>query len=184
MIGLYTETEEDIDAIVGLVKRIRHVMVKSGSKRGTVGQITVHISPFVPKPATPFQWLPMADMASLKEKIKRLGRAIGRVENTYFTHESIKYSFVQGILSRGDRRLAPMIIRLAQGEAITRLLREEYLNLNPYCLRERVEEEVFPWDFIEREANKEWLHQALKACLSRLCPASKKVLRLNHLSKE
>jgi radical SAM superfamily enzyme YgiQ (UPF0313 family) len=184
MIGLYTETEEDIDAIVGLVKRIRHVMVKSGSKRGTVGQITVHISPFVPKPATPFQWLPMADMASLKEKIKRLGRAIRKVGNTYFTHESIKYSFVQGILSRGDRRLAPMIIRLAQGEAITRLLREEYLNLNPYCLRERVEEEVFPWDFIEGRAKKEQLYLGLKACLSRLCPASKKVLRLNHLSKE
>lgn len=163
MIGLYTESAQDIEAIVELVKRIKHTMVKRGAQRGFVGSITVHCSPFVPKPSTPFQWLPMEETAVLKNRLTTLRRAISRIDNTFFTHESVKYSYLQAVLSRGDRRVSDIIIRLAGGETLARVLRESPLNPNFYALRKRGANEVFPWDFIAGETSKERLLTRLAA---------------------
>jgi len=149
MIGLPGETPGDIDAIPDLVKRIRHTMIKRGAPRGALGGITVHASPFVPKAATPFQWLPMADMAEMKQKVSRLTHAFGKIDNTYFTHDSVKFSFLQAVLARGDRRVSDTVVRLAHGTSLARILRESPVNLNFYALRDRPRDEVFPWDFIE-----------------------------------
>jgi radical SAM superfamily enzyme YgiQ (UPF0313 family) len=149
MIGLPGETLADIDAIPDLVKRIRHTMIKRGAPRGALGGITVHASPFVPKAATPFQWLPMADMAEMKQKVSRLAHAFGKIDNTYFTHDSVKFSFLQAVLARGDRRVSDAVVRLAHGISLARILRESPVNLNFYALRERPRGEIFPWDFIE-----------------------------------
>jgi len=166
MVGLYNETKEDIDGIPELVKRIKHIMVKKGAKKGVVGSITVHVSPFVPKPFTPFQWLPMDDTASLKEKIGLLRKAIGAIDNTFFTHESIKHSFIQGVLARGDRRIADTVLTLASGETISKVLKESSLNLNFYTLRERKRDEIFPWDFISGNTSKERLYRRLAQSLN------------------
>lgn len=166
MIGLYGEQLEDVDSIVELVKHIKHIMVKRGAKRGVVGSITVHASPFVPKPSTPFQWLPMDDMASLKDKIGRLKKAFGKVDNTYFTHESVKYSFIQGIFARGDRRISDSIMRFTSGDSFSKVFRESPLNLNFYTLRERPKDELFPWDFIEGITSKTKLYNRLTASRS------------------
>ena len=165
MIGLFGETLGDIEGIVNLVKHIKHIMVKRGAKRGFVGSITVHASPFVPKPSTPFQWLPMQDMGELKNKISWLKREFGKTDNTYFTHESLKYSFLQGVLSRGDRRLNDVIIRLADGETFSRIIKESPVNLNFYVLRERGQNEIFPWDFIAGKTQKKKLHERCIASL-------------------
>jgi len=124
-----------------------------------VGSITVHASPFVPKPSTPFQWLPMHDMEELKHKTGWLKREFGKADNTYFTHESLKYSFLQGVLSRGDRRLNDIIIRLASGENFARTMKESPVNLNFYVLRERGRDEIFPWDFIAAKTPKRKLYE-------------------------
>lgn len=149
MIGLPGETLDDIDAIPELVKRIRHTMIKRGAPRGALGGITVHASPFVPKPATAFQWLPMADMEEMKRKISRLRHAFGKIDNTHFTHDSVKFSFLQAVLARGDRRVSDTVLSLAHGTSLTRIVRESPVNLNFYALRDRPRDEVFPWDFIE-----------------------------------
>lgn len=161
MVGLYNETKKDIDGIPELVKRIKHIMVKKGAKKGVVGSITVHASPFVPKPFTPFQWLPMDDTASLKEKIGLLRKAIGAIDNTFFTHESIKHSFIQGVFARGDRRIADTVLALSSGETISKVLKESPVNLNFYTLRERKKDELFPWDFIAGNTSKETLYKRL-----------------------
>jgi radical SAM superfamily enzyme YgiQ (UPF0313 family) len=166
MIGLYGETRDDIDAVGELTKRIKHIMVKRGAKRGTLGSITVHTSPFVPKPATPFQWLPMEETAVLKEKIVSLKRAFSKIDNTYFTHESVKHSALQGILARGDRRLAGTIVRLAGGDSYAKILREGPLNLSFYSSRMRGREEIFPWDFVGEKNRKESLYRCLASSLS------------------
>ncbi len=165
MIGLYGETMDDIDAIVSLVKHLKHIMLKIGTRRGVLGSITVHVSPFVPKAATPFQWLPMDDMATLKNKIARLKKAFSKIDNTFFTHESIKFSLLQSILARGDRRIKETVLRLASGESLTKVLRESPINLNYYILRERARGEVFPWDFIDRKTSKEKLSRRLDRSL-------------------
>jgi len=148
MIGLPGETLDDIDGIPELVKHIRHAMIKRGAPRGALGSITVHASPFVPKAATPFQWLPMAGMEEMKEKISRLRHAFGRIDNAIFTHDSVKFSFLQAVLARGDRRVSDTVLRLARGMSLSRILRESPVNLNFYALRERSRDEIFPWDFI------------------------------------
>jgi radical SAM superfamily enzyme YgiQ (UPF0313 family) len=151
MIGIPGETAEDVDAIVEIVKHMKHLMVKSGAKKGFVGSITVHASPFVPKPATPFERSAMNDMPELKQKIGSLKRAFGKVDNTYFTHESIKYSFIQAVLARGDRRLTEIILRFAESENLTKVMNESAINLNFYALREREKKEILPWGFIDRK---------------------------------
>ena len=151
MIGLPGETREDVEAIVELVKHIKHLMVKSGAKRGFVGSITVHVSPFVPKPATPFERSAMNDMSELKQEIGFLKRALGKVDNTHFTHESVKYSFIQAVLARGDRRLTDVILRFTEGEGLTKVMNESAINLNFYALRERDKKEILPWGFIDRK---------------------------------
>lgn len=164
MIGIPGENLGDIDAIPELVKRVRHVMIQHGAPRGSLGNITIHVSPLVPKAATPFQWVPMEDMDGLKQKIARLRTAFRKIDNTVFTHDSIKFSFLQAVLSRGDRRISDVIIRLAHGESLNRIIRESSLNLNFYALRERAPDEIFPWDFISGPVSKEKLRNRLEIC--------------------
>ena len=166
MVGLPGERREDVDAIVDLVKHILHLLVKKGSKKGRIGTVTVHASPFVPKAATPFQWLAMDEMKGLKEKMAILKRGLGKVPNTHFTHESIKYSFLQAVFARGDRRLKDVIVRCARGRPLQGCMRESPLNLAFYATRERREDELFPWDFIGGRTEKEDLLRRLRSCLS------------------
>jgi radical SAM superfamily enzyme YgiQ (UPF0313 family) len=170
MVGLPGENREDVDAIVDLVKHILHLLVKKGSKKGRIGTVTVHASPFVPKAATPFQWLAMDEMKGLKEKMAILKRGLGKIPNTHFTHESIKYSFLQAVFARGDRRLKDVIVRCAQGETLARVMRESPLNLGFYATRERREDELFPWDFIGGRTEKKDLRRRLRSCLSAVGP--------------
>jgi radical SAM superfamily enzyme YgiQ (UPF0313 family) len=170
MVGLYGESMEDVEAIGSLTKHLKHIMIKTGAKKGVVGSITVHASPFVPKPSTPFQWLPMDDMATLKSKLARLTKILGKVDNTYFTHESVKFSFLQGILARGDRKLAGTILKLASGQSLTAVLRESPVNLNFYVLRERAENELFPWDYIKGNVGKDMLRKRFGVCTAALSP--------------
>jgi radical SAM superfamily enzyme YgiQ (UPF0313 family) len=168
MIGLYGEEREDLEAILAMVKHIHHIMVKTGAPKGYVGSITVHVSPFVPKAFTPFQWLPMDEMDALKEKITWLKKGVAHVGNTYFTHESVKYSVIQGILARGDRRIGDAILRFARGDSFSKVMRESPLNLNFYVLREREKGELFPWDFIKGRQKKDTLWKRLSALKSSL----------------
>lgn len=164
MIGLPGESLGDIDAIPELVKRIRHIMIQHGAPRGSLGKITIHVSPLVPKAATPFQWVPMQDMDGLKEKIARLRAAFRKVSNTVFTHDSVKFSFLQAVLSRGDRRISDVIIRLAHGMSLNAIIRESSINLNFYALRERSPDEILPWDYIRGPVSKEKLYNRLEIC--------------------
>jgi radical SAM superfamily enzyme YgiQ (UPF0313 family) len=168
MIGLYGEDPSDIEAIPELTKKIKHIMIKRGAKKGFIGSVTVHVSPFVPKPFTPFQWLPMDDMESLKKKINWLKSAFGKIDNTYFTHESVKFSFLQGVFARGDRRVYDTVLRFAAGDNLSKVMRESPVNLSFYALRERGENELFPWDFIKGNTSKEVLWRRLQAALKHL----------------
>ncbi len=166
MIGLFGETIQDVQSIAELVKHTKHIMVKNGAKKGFVGSITVHASPFVPKPFTPFQWLPMEEMGELKNRINWLKRAIGKIDNTHFTHESVKHSYIQCLFSRGDRRIVSVIERLAEGDNLNNVLKTGSVNLNYYTLRERDKNEIFPWDFIKGRKTKDALYKVLVSRLS------------------
>jgi hypothetical protein len=80
----------------------------------------------------------------------------------------VKFSFLQAVLARGDRRVSDTVVRLARGASLARILRESPVNLNFYALRERPRDEIFPWDFIEGTIPREKLWERGQNGLNRL----------------
>jgi radical SAM superfamily enzyme YgiQ (UPF0313 family) len=152
MIGLPTETPEDIEGIIDLTKRIRHHMGKGGRR---VGEITLSITPFVPKAWTPFQWHPFEEVKSLKEKIKTIKKGIGKIPRVRVIHDLPKWGYVQTLLSMGDRRVGDilLLVHQAQGDWTT-ALKNSYINPDFWVYREKGEREIFPWDFIDHGIKK------------------------------
>jgi len=107
MIGLPTETPEDVDAIIDLTARVRSV-AKGVRRGGRPVQVTASVSTFVPKPHTPLQWAQMIDLESVKEKHRRLTERARERKVDIKTHDP-SGSVLEGILSRADHRLAPII---------------------------------------------------------------------------
>jgi len=108
MIGLPTETSEDVDGIVDLTTRVRGTAKGARANKGRPVQVTASASTFVPKPHTPFQWAPMVDLPTVKEKHRHLVVQARERKVDIKMHEP-HGSVLEGILSRGDRRLAAVI---------------------------------------------------------------------------
>lgn len=167
MIGLPTETHDDIEEIFDLVKVIRHYMVKEGAPRGRVGNITLSINCFVPKPFTPFQWFPMEQEDSLKEKQKWLKKMIKKEGGIQINFDVTKWAYVQTLLSLGDRRVCNMLIRAHEFENNwKKALKFSDVNPDFFVYRPKALDEILPWDFIDHGLSKAFLkaeyHNALK----------------------
>lgn len=146
LIGLPTETDDDIDAMIAVCKKCKQLMLKTAKHRGRIGKITISVNPFVPKPFTPLQWCPMETEAGLKRKLQRIKRALQRTGNVEVIHELPKWALWQGILARGDRKLGQvLLLTLAYQGNWKKALRE--LNISPgfYVHRTREINEKFPW---------------------------------------
>ena len=158
MVGLPFEEEEDIDAIIDLAERLKDYMEARGSK----GTLTLSVNPFIPKPFTPFQWEPMADRKTVEKRLKRLEKTLRRRKHVVVNIESPKEAYIQGVLSRGDRRVGEALMRaheLGGSKAFKRALR-----LDPafYLYRKRPESEVFPWERLDMGFKKSYLYEELK----------------------
>lgn len=159
LIGLPDETDADITAITDLTKRIRDAWIEAGRRRGRLGSIHLSVNPFVPKPFTPFQWAPMASEKTLKKKTRMIRSVIDRLPNVTVSFESPKQAIVQGLLSRGDRRLGNLIPRLAEGENTAEACRQSGIDLERVVLRERAENEIFPWEILDSGVRRTYLWQ-------------------------
>ena len=151
MVGLPTETEEDVEAIITLTKNVRAAWLEASRTRRRLGHITLSVNPFIPKPGTPFQWAAMEKAASLRRTLRRLRREVGPIPNVTFQAESITAACWQALLSRADRRVGEALVRQAErGAGWREALNNSGLDLDFYLYRTRGEEETFPWDFIRR----------------------------------
>src|SRR5689334_1130749 len=99
MIGLPTETDEDLVAIRDQTLAIRDRMMRHARPRGHVGRIGGSVNPLIPKPGTSYQWLPMTDAAEIDQKIKRLRSLTADIDNVYFNIKSERHSYYQALLS-------------------------------------------------------------------------------------
>lgn len=166
MVGLPTETPEDVEEILELVKAIRHHVIKESSTRGRIGKIHLSVNCFIPKASTPFQWFPMEQVSILKEKQKRLRRAVGREGGVTVSFDVPKWAYVQTLLSMGDRRVGKILVRVhEQGGDWQKAFRFSELNPDFYVYRPKGLDEILPWDFIDHGIHKEHLITEYKLAL-------------------
>jgi radical SAM superfamily enzyme YgiQ (UPF0313 family) len=150
MIGLPTETGEDLEAIRDLTVQMRDVMLAHARDRGRLGRIVGSVNPLIPKPGTAYQWLAMEDPAVTDAKSKRLRQMLAGIDNVYFNIKSERHSYYQALLSLGDRRVAPAIEAAERNGGNWRAaVKESGVDADFYIFRDRSKDGVLPWDIID-----------------------------------
>lgn len=157
MIGLPTETPDDRAAIPALVRRVRERTLAGRREKTDLVRISVTLGGFVPKAWTPFQWHPFAGVRALKEAQSALIRELRKIPNVAVTHDVPKWSYIQALLSLGDRRVADILEAAVVADDWPRALREASVDPDFFVLRGRGRDEVLPWDFIETGLTKSGL---------------------------
>jgi radical SAM superfamily enzyme YgiQ (UPF0313 family) len=164
MCGLPTETEEDVLGMAHLALRIREeVMAPKAKATGRMGRITLSVNPFVPKPWTPFQWLPMEDEGCLKAKRRLLEKTL-RPKGIDVDFLSTREAALQTLLSRGDRRVADLL-ELAwreHGGDLRKALPGWPHDPAFFVRREAPVDEALPWDFLDHGLDKSFLARELR----------------------
>lgn len=157
LIGLPTETSEDIDAILRLADEVRLIWREAGRQRGQMGTVTLSVNPFIPKPATPLQWCAMADEKELKKALRRLQAGVARLPNVQMINESVRAAVLQALLARGDRRLGRLLPQISAGGNPGQILKKHGLSLDFYVTRQRAQNEIFPWDVLDQGTRRDYL---------------------------
>ena len=183
MLGLPTETEEDMRAIPELANQIAALYYETIPKEERNGkcQITMSTSFFVPKPFTPFQW---ATMQTPDEYLRR-AHLVNDTMKAQLNHKSLRYNWheadvtlLEGVFARGDRKLSKAILHVYENGGIYDAWSEFFqygrwldafkacdIDVDFYTMRERYETEVFPWDFIDIGVTKEFMLREWKTAL-------------------
>ncbi|MDF9408312.1 TIGR03960 family B12-binding radical SAM protein [Pelotomaculum isophthalicicum JI] len=168
MIGLPTETNEDLDGIIHLAREALARGRKAGARRGRL-RVTVSVSSFVPKPHTPFQWEPQASMAVLKERQAYLAAGL-RERGLVFNYHDTAVSFMEAVFARGDRRLGAVLENAFQlgckfdgwsenfhYERWLEAFRQAGLEPGWYAYRRYDYDSLLPWDHIGTGLSKQYL---------------------------
>ena len=148
MIGLPTETDEDIEAIVGLAERTQAHMAEVGCK----GRLTLSINPFIPKPFTPFQWMAMDNQKTVEKKLQYIKKALQKNRRIEVLVESPKEAYIQGVLARGDRRLGAVLAACAAdrgSKSFKSKMKAAGLDMDDMNYRERSFDEFLPWSHLD-----------------------------------
>jgi radical SAM superfamily enzyme YgiQ (UPF0313 family) len=150
MIGLPTETEQDVEAIPALAARLLERLRVPSGRGEPFGRLTLSISSFVPKPWTPFQWAGFEPVSRLEAKLRVIKAGVRRFPNVRVLHENPREAYLQALLARGDRRVADFLEGAARLEGDWRTALREW-NGDPafYTVRERRLDETLPWDHLD-----------------------------------
>lgn len=161
MIGLPTETDEDIEAIVGLAERTQAHMAEVGCK----GRLTLSINPFIPKPFTPFQWMAMDNQKTVEKKLQYIKKALQKNRRIEVLVESPKEAYIQGVLARGDRRLGAVIAACAAdrgSKSFKAEMKAAGLDMDEMNYRERSFDEFLPWSHLDMGMDEGYLEMEWK----------------------
>ena len=174
MLGLPTETDEDVLGIADLAARVMHAWRESAANKQRGVRITVSTSWFVPKPHTAFQWEPQISKEEYERRVKLLREAITTKTVTYNWHDS-DTSFLEAVLARGDRRMCK-VLETAWRKGAKLDAWEEYFSLERwleafdecgldphfYANRQRQEDEIMPWSMISSGVTEAYLWRELQ----------------------
>jgi radical SAM family uncharacterized protein len=185
MCGLPTETDEDVMEIAGMARRVIQTGREAAGRKDI--RCTVSIGAFVPKPHTPFQWAAQLDHETVDRRLRALKGAITH-DREFGRSIGVRYhdgrpSIIEGLLSRGDRRVSDVIRRVwEQGQrfdgwteyfsferwndACTSIFADQPVSLDWYTTRERELAEVLPWDHLDSGLDKDWMWQDWQDAIS------------------
>ena len=162
MIGLPTETMEDVEGIANLGQAVVNEYYRTdGRAKGRSVNVTVSASSFVPKPHTPFQWEAQDSIETIATKQKHLKESI-KTKKISFNYHAADTSYLEGVFARGDRKLCKVMLKAAEKgfhfdgwndcfdfEAWMELFRECGIDPDFYTARKRSFDEILPWDFLD-----------------------------------
>src|SRR6266851_5431029 len=190
MCGLPTETDEDVLAVARLAREVIKAGRQASGRRDI--RCTVSIGAFVPKPHTPFQWAAQCDRQTVDDRLRKLGGAL-RSDPAYgkavgYRYHDGKPAIIEGLLSRGDRRVAKVIkAAWADGarfdgwtehfsfdrwaRCAAQALAADGVDLDWYTTREREYSEVLPWDHLDAGLDRDWLWQDWQDAIDPAGPA-------------
>lgn len=160
MVGLPWEEDEDIEEIVQMTCRVQQHMKSVGS----TGRITLSINPFIPKPCTPFQWLPMADKKVVDRHLAYIEKTFRKDRQIEVLTEPTRQCYIQGVLSRGDRRIADVLALSWQyggAKGWRRAARELGLDEKRYLYGQRPIGLVLPWQVLDIGMDPSYLEKEL-----------------------
>ena len=171
MLGLPTETDEDVLGIADLAEKVRRCYFSIPKERRAPGlRITVSASVFVPKNDTPFQWSGQLDYDAVVRRQQLLRNALNRLKGVDFKYHAPDISYIEAVFARGDRRLGEALERAwrlgcrmdgwsdqFRYDLWLRAFEECGLDPDFYATRERPLDEVFPWDHLDCGVTKEYL---------------------------
>jgi len=184
LVGLPWETKEDLIHSVSLVREIQKVLREAQKAWETPGKITVSINPFVPKPNTPFQHVPMDSMTDLKKKIRFLSRQLHDLDGVDIQSGSAKEAFFQYRLSTGTRRTGEALLALAE----RRMSLSDFLIGNDGWKGWDQENTMPPWSVVDWGLSQEFLNEEMNRAregrLTTPCPGNSGCSRCGICIKE
>lgn len=160
MVGLPTETDEDLAEMLVLVERIKDRMLEAGKKFGRVGKIIPSLNGFVPKPNTPLQWDAICDEKELKKRLKWVAKNLAQIPNVEVRTMSARIAHEQALFSSGDRTVARVIEAAARLKGdLNAALRETGIDPALHTSRNRTYDEMLPWEIVDPGLSREFLKQ-------------------------
>ena len=169
MVGLPTETFEDLDGIAEIAKNITDLNYRLTGKRGRFN-VTVSVSNFVPKAHTPFQWFPQNTAEQFKEKHYYLKDKLKSIKGVSFNYHGTDASNMEAVFARGDRRVGEALIKAVElgckfdgwrehfkYDLWVKAFQETGIDMDFYAFRERNFDEILPWDIVDAGISKEFL---------------------------
>lgn len=182
MIGLPTETYEDLDGIAEIAKNILDINYEINGRKGGRFNVTVSVSNFVPKPHTPFQWFGQNTYEEFIEKHKYLSEKL-RMKNVTFHYHDSPISVLEAVFARGDRKTGKLLVQAYENgcvfdswseffnmEGWEKAFKQTGLSKDFYATRHRTYDEVMPWDIIDSYISKDFLvSENEKSVITRDC---------------
>lgn len=166
MIGLPTETDEDLCELFELTCRIKELIGEVGRKRGRLPMLTVSLNSFVPKAWTPFQFCAFAGVRELKRKIQLLRKKFSGQANLRLNVDNPDNAFFQAVLARGDRKVGEMLFYLASESGNWRQLFLRHGVDPKLYVGERKRDEIFPWDVVDHGIKRDYLWSEYRRALT------------------
>lgn len=160
MIGLPMETDEDIQGIVEMTRHVREHMDAIGNK----SSITLSINPFIPKPMTPFQWMPMTDKKTVERRLAYIRKETAKIPHVEILAEPLRQCYIQGVLSRGGRPVAELLLRaheLGGVKGFKQAARELKFDIKKCLYTPRPTDALLPWAVLDNGLYPDYLRKEL-----------------------